>query len=177
MELVEVGIGQPIRSLQTFLRKISQYYNCITPVIPDGIYGTQTRNSVAEFQKAFFLDITGEVDNKTWDKIVEVYSTIYENTKEPNCVKIFPRAETNIGIGNTSEHLFVIQAMMKNLSDKFDNLSNVDITGVHDLNSTNSVKQLQIIAGMAPTGIIDRFFFDILTSMYDMHVSRNRLHR
>ena len=108
MQFFELGIGQPVRSLQTFLREISRYYGCIPPVIPDGIYGSQTRDSVIAFQKSFALEGTGEVDNNTWDKIIEVYSYIIAATSEPISLKLYPSADFVIDLYDETEHLIVI---------------------------------------------------------------------
>lgn len=174
MEVFELGIGQPVRSLQTFLREISRYYSSIPPVIPDGIFGEQTRNSVIAFQQIFLLNATGEVDNDTWDKIVEVYTYIIQATSEPACVKIYPSADFIIDINDEIEHLYVIQAILVNLSNKFDNIRMPEVTGKHDEKSVQSVKDIQAISNLEQTGIINRFVWDIIVTMYETYVSRNR---
>ena len=175
MEIFELGIGQPVRSLQTFLREISRFYNSIPSVIPDGIYGTQTRNSVLAFQKAFFLDETGEANNDTWDKIVEVYTYLIAATSEPKSVKIYPGADYIIDTNDKSENLYVLQAMIFVISAKFGNITTPDINGVHDEKSVQAIKDIQAISGLEPTGVIDRFVFDIIADMYEKFVSRNRI--
>jgi len=174
MEVFELGIGQPVRSLQTFLREISRFYN-IPPVIPDGIYGTQTRDSVLAFQQTFLLNATGEVDNDTWDKIVEVYTYLIAAISEPKCVKIYPSADFIIDRNDESEHLHVIQSMVYVISTKFDNITSPEITGKHDEKSVQAIKDIQIISNLEPTGVIDRFVFDMIADMYEIYVSRNRL--
>lgn len=175
MEVFELGIGQPVRSLQTFLREISRFYNCVPPVIPDGIYGTQTRDSVIAFQKAFALAETGEVDNDTWDKIIEVYTFLIAATAEPKCIKIYPSADYIIDINDESEHLHAIQAMLHVLSTKFDNITSPNINGKHDERSVQAIKDIQAISNLEPTGVIDRFVYDVIADLYEKFVSRNRL--
>ena len=175
MEVFELGIGQPVRSLQTFLRELSRYYNSIPPVIPDGIYGTQTRDSVKAFQKTFFLEETGEVNNDTWDKIVEAYSFLIAATSEPKCVKIYPSADYIIDLNDESEHLRALQSMIYGISAKFNNITSPEITGKHDEKSVQAIKDIQVISNLEPTGIVDRFVFDVIADMYEIFVSRNRL--
>ena len=69
----ESFVGQPIRSLQTMLRVIAEDGGYIPTVVPDGIYGPGTMNSVSAFQRYHSLPITGITDQATWDKITEVY--------------------------------------------------------------------------------------------------------
>ena len=175
MEVFELGIGQPVRSLQTFLREIARFYTSIPTVIPDGIYGTETMDSVLAFQKAFSMNETGEVDNDTWDKIIEVYTYLIAATSEPKCVKIYPSSDFVIDINDESEHLHAIQAMVHALSMKFDNLTTPNITGKHDELSVQSIKDIQAISNLEVTGVIDRFVFDTIADLYELYVSRNRL--
>lgn len=67
-------IGRPIRSLQTILRQVARCNPDIPRVIPDGIYGTNTVDTVTAFQKKFGLPPTGVTDYLTWTKLVQVYS-------------------------------------------------------------------------------------------------------
>ena len=175
MEVFEIGIGQPVASLQTFLRKISEYYNEIPPVIPDGIYGTQTQDSVISFQTIFLLEPTGEVDNDTWNKIIEIYNYIIKATSEPKCIKVYPSADFIIKANDQSLHLNVLQAMLLNLSYLFENISPLQITGIHDEQSVNAFKDFQIIVGLEPTGIIDRFLWDFLADAYETFITRDRM--
>ena len=46
-------VGQPIRNAQCYLRRIAYEYKEIPLVVPDGIFGQQTRRSVAAFQKKY----------------------------------------------------------------------------------------------------------------------------
>ena len=50
MRPAESFIEQPVRSLQTMLRVIAEDDNRLPTVIPDGIYGPTTMNSVTPLQ-------------------------------------------------------------------------------------------------------------------------------
>ena len=73
MRSAESFVGQPVRSLQTMLRAISEYNGSIPTVIPDGIYGNETRDSVIIFQRNNNIPPTGIVDQLTWDEISKQY--------------------------------------------------------------------------------------------------------
>lgn len=66
-------IGKPIRSLQTMLRVIAAADEAIPQVVPDGIYGPDTEAAVTAFQARHDLPQTGEVDQATWNRIVDAY--------------------------------------------------------------------------------------------------------
>lgn len=65
--------GEPVRTIQTFLNRISQNYPAIPKLALDGIYGPGTANSVRTFQRVFNLPQTGEVDFATWYAISNIY--------------------------------------------------------------------------------------------------------
>ena len=72
----------PIKSMQRYLRYISRYIFEISSVIPDGIYGEVTRDSVLSFQKYFGLPETGIIDFSTWEMIIFVYQQLQEANKD-----------------------------------------------------------------------------------------------
>ena len=63
----------PIRAMQTYLRYISRHIPEVQSVIPDGIYGAETEDSVSSFQKNFDLPESGIIDYETWEMIFFVY--------------------------------------------------------------------------------------------------------
>ena len=69
----ESFIQQPIRSLQTMLRVLSERDDAYLSIIPDGIYGPATVSAVSVFQRIHGLPVTGITDQITWDRIVAEY--------------------------------------------------------------------------------------------------------
>lgn len=169
------GYGQPVRSLQTFLRKISQYYKQVPPVIPDGIFGLQTRDAVVSFQAIFAMPINGVVDNDVWDKIIAVYDSIIQTVGEPNQIKIFPSGETIIYPGASNVCLYALQGILFELTQHFTNLGKMQITGVHDEASVAVTKNIQAVSGLDTTGVIDRFVWDKIARIYEAFISNNRV--
>ena len=62
-----------ILELQRYLHKISEKTGSIPLIFPDGIYGSETRNAVRQFQKNNGLSETGDTDIRTWEMIVSEY--------------------------------------------------------------------------------------------------------
>ena len=65
--------GEKVLQIQQQLNRIAQNYPAIPHIAADGIYGTQTAESVRTFQGIFNLPQTGIVDYPTWYKISEIY--------------------------------------------------------------------------------------------------------
>lgn len=71
----------PITEMQKYLRFISSRINEISNVVPDGIFGETTEESVKSFQKYFGLTENGIIDYQTWELIVFVYNRLIEMEK------------------------------------------------------------------------------------------------
>ena len=163
-------LGQPIRSAQTFLREIGNRYEEMPKVIPDGIYGEQTEASVKWFQNFRGLPVTGIIDKQTWDTLLEDYLFLLSEREAPVCINLLPKNFDAIYPQEENRYLHPIQAMMKNLSMEFGTVSDLEVTGVHDEPSVNTVKSIQKILGKEENGTIDKAFWNDLAAIYEAHL-------
>lgn len=166
MVITNEPIGQPVRSLQTMLRTISQYDNAVLPVIPDGIYSNDTVASVSSFQRRHGLPITGEVDLDTW------YAVVAEHRRA--LVEIGPAEPVNPIFQNSqiiypkdvNQHLYMIHGMLRAIGDYYPSMPRVSCNNVHDEASVAAIRWLQMRAGIEPTGNITRFTWRHLSRLY-----------
>ena len=168
----------PIRTvteIQRMLRLISFYNDDVLSVIPDGIFGNDTAQSVSSFQNAFLIPQTGEVDNHTWNMIVEEYKRILEDEKLIVSTVVFNEFLGDISPGEANVGLYVIQAMLLSLSEEFDNIERVYVTGVLDRATENAVRMVQTISGITPNGVIDRNFVNVLGNLYNAFITQNHV--
>ncbi len=170
-------LGQPIRSVQTYLREIGKNYEEMPKVIPDGIYGPETESSVRWFQEFSGLPVTGIVDKRTWDTLLEEYLVLLAQREPPHCIRILPDDFTEILPGEERNELHPIQALLKNLANELETVADLEITGIHDENSVNSVKSVQRILGKEEHGKIDKEFWNDLADLYEVHAARPRFQR
>lgn len=164
-----------IMQIQRMLREISFFDESIERVVPDGIYGEQTRSSVRSFQRNNNLYETGEVDNDTWDKIIEVYDRLQRENKNHVLVQIIDEGAIPINVGDASRSLYVIQAMILALSEEFENIDAVVVTGVFDGPTQSAVRQIQLISGITPNATIDREFINALAELYMVYITKNNI--
>lgn len=68
--------GAPVRTIQTYLNRISRNYPAIPKVKVDGIYGDGTKEAVKVFQRTFSLPPSGNVNYPTWYKISDIYVAV-----------------------------------------------------------------------------------------------------
>lgn len=165
MEYYETRTGRPIFNLQTFLRRISEVNENVYPIVPDGIFGDNTKRSVESFQLAFGLPVTGEVDSETWALVIEEHEKYIEGKKPVRGVSIIAR-EKIIYYGEEDDAILIIQAMLFSLSKLFSNLPAVEITGIYDEKTREAVIIAKEIFGHSGDEI-DKKFINELVDLYE----------
>ncbi len=164
-----------IESLQMMLRNIAGEYDQIPTVIPDGIFGSDTLESVQAFQQQFGLEPDGVVDFETWNKIVEISDLVNGANANGRLVLGYNENNRDILPGETVTELYVIQAMMKALGTILKGFDDIAVTGTHDVPSVNAVKKIQVVTGLEDNGIITVEFYNNLTQLYEVYVTRRRI--
>ena len=171
----DLNNSNDVRSAQKFLRTISQNYDSISSVVPDGIFGRQTEQSVTEFQRYFGIEPTGVIDFETWNKLVEVNGEVIEENREAVSTFIYPESNPVILPGESNLNMYVIQAMIYVLSLKTDTIPSVQINGVLDEQTVDAVKIVQMMFGLPVNGVVDKILYEALAVLYEVYVSRNRV--
>jgi len=172
--MAEMPAGS-VTYLQNMLRQLSFYNDDIRRVVPDGIFGKQTAESVASFQRSQGLPETGEVDNDTWDRLVLTYEERGRLEELQICLQIFSENKRELNPGDADASLYVIQALMYAVAERFSNIGPVYVTGVYDDATSKAVENIQIISGITPNGRIDNEFVNALSELYNVFVTRNRV--
>ena len=62
--------------IQILLDELEATYDDLADIRIDGIYTEDTANSVRKFQAINLLEPTGEVDRRTWNRLVREYSNL-----------------------------------------------------------------------------------------------------
>ncbi len=168
---VENTDAKPVRGLQSMLRNISYYIDDVLPVIPDGNFNENTKNSVISFQKIYGLEPNGEVDSETWQKIRDVNKELNKIYAPPVCFPVFGKRFV-IEPEDELVELLVIQAMIYAIFLNLSNTPVIEITGIHDDNSVDSVIFIQKITGHEPTGIIDVPTYNNIAQLYTTQVAK-----
>ena len=152
MRPAESFIEQPIRSLQTMLRVIAEDDTRIPTIIPDGIYGPTTMQTVAAFQRIYSLPITGITDQNTWDKIVEAYDDAVIRIGPAEVIEIIMEPGEVFRIGDSNAYIYLLQSILVQLSKENPTISPPDHNGVLDNPTSEALAAFQLLAGLPPTG-------------------------
>ena len=151
----ESFVGQPIRSLQTMLRVLSERDDRYTPIIPDGVYSPQTMAAVSNFQRQHGLPVTGITDQETWEAIVAEYEPALVHVDEAQVVEIILNPNEVIGRGQSSPYLYIAQAMLLVLSQVY-GTGMPSQSGILDDATADALASFQSLNGLPTTGNLDK---------------------
>ena len=174
MRPAESFIEQPIRSLQTMLRVIAEDNRQIPTLVPDGIYGPTTMNSVTAFQRMYGLPITGITDQNTWDKIVEIYDDALIRVGPAESIEIIMEPGEIFRIGDSNAYIYLLQSILVQLSKDNPTISPPDHNGVLDNPTSEALAAFQFLAGLPPTGELDKITWKYLAKQFTLSASKER---
>lgn len=161
---------QSVRTLQTLLRDLSRLDPALPPLIPDGIFGEDTRAAVLAFQRSRGLMPTGTADHTTWQSIVSDWHLSRPRREPPRPVAIALDRELLLGPGDTHAHLPLMQTMLSSLAGVWTEMPAALVTGTMDEETRLAVAYLQEKALLPVTGRIDREVWDVLSRAYTLAV-------
>ena len=141
------NLSDAIRNLQTYLREISFYDSSIPRVPIDGLYDTDTRAAVLEFQRTRGLEASSNVDKETWDAIYDAYrgivDTIPREFVEGNAL---PYGGVVLRIGAESEDVRILQQYLNYIATSFPTIPTVSVTGYFGPRTREAVIAFQELA-------------------------------
>lgn len=162
----ESFVGQPIRSLQTMLRVISEADSRYPSVIPDGVYTQDTTRAVSYFQKQHGLPVTGVADQQTWETIVSVYEPAEVEILEAEPLIIFLEPGEIISLGEENPNLYLVQAVLTVLSKSYTSITAPSQSGILDVATADSLSSFQQLTDLPVTGQLDKATWKALALHY-----------
>lgn len=152
----ESFIQQPIRSLQTMLRVLSEQDDRYSTIIPDGIYGQSTITAVSNFQRIHGIPVTGVTDQETWEAIVAAYEPALIYVTEAQPLEIILNPNEVLRRGDVSPYLRVAQALLWVLSEVYGSVGRPSQNGILDDATADSLSSFQALSGLPMTGELDK---------------------
>lgn len=158
-----------IRELQRYLHTISFYDTQIPTIIPDGIYGKETAAAVRAFQRRYGLPETGTANMRTWNKIVSVYNSLVNGA--PIAYNIFPSPTFVLGEGDSGLLVYILQAMLDDISMSYDNMQRVAVDGKYGKATSDAVMRFQRNVNLPQNGRVNASTWNILAKTSE-HINR-----
>ena len=177
----ESFVGQPVRSLQTMLRVLAEDDRNLFSLIPDGIYGNQTRQAVTAFQRKYGIPATGVVNQETWDRITAEHSPALVRLGPAEPLRLILNPNQIIRRGEAHPYLFLVQGMLTTLAEIYSSILVPGMSGVLDMPTSESLASFQELSSLPQTGELDKITWKHLALQYPLAVnlqqSRNRTRR
>lgn len=163
--------GDSVTIIQRELNTIGRNYPAIPRVDVDGIFGESTERAVRTFQQIFDLTPDGIVGQATWNRLVMLYVgilrlaeldsvgvTIFGSTLE------YPEA---LRLGDENDYVATLQYFLSVISEFYDTVPTVPITGYFGELTQDAVIAFQRTAGLVADGVVGRRTWDELYRAYD----------
>lgn len=162
----ESFVRQPVRSLQTMLRVLAEDDTALPTVVPDGIFGPATMQAVSTFQRKYGLPVTGVVNQSTWEKIVNIYEPALIRVDKAEPIEIILEPGQVLRKGDSSPYIYLLQAMLTQLSNEHPTIDQPGFSGVIDNNTASSLSGFQKLAGLGQTGELDKITWKHLVNHF-----------
>lgn len=170
----ESFVEQPIRSLQTMLRVIAEDDPRLPTVVPDGIYGPTTMRSVSAFQRLYGLPVTGIADEATWNTIVSIYELALIRIGKAEAIEILIEPNEVFRLGDSNAYIYLLQSILTQLSKDNSTIERPEHNGVLDNATSQALAAFQLLAGLPPTGELDRITWKYLTKQFTLSANREK---
>ena len=167
----ESFVGQPIRSLQTMLRVLAEDDRTLPSVVPDGIYGPETITAVSAFQRRMGLPVTGIANQETWEAIVETYESALIRVDKATPIEVIMDPGKVYRLGDSSANLYLLQAMLAFLSRYHTDIGAPGQSGVLDSPTAEALAAFQLLAGLPPTGELDKITWKYLVNQFTLNAN------
>ncbi len=152
-----------IRELQEMLGDLSYKDSRLFHIVPDGIYGKETAEAVKAYQQTRGLRPTGEANHATWNALAaEHYGSFGSEAKR---LRVFPVDRELIAEGDSGLAVFVVQAMLQELSRVFGNVPAIAVTGFYDQPTKDAVRSFRLMSGNTDDDRVDRDTWNSLTGI------------
>lgn len=157
------------RSLQRYLKTISQTDPDIPPVPVDGREGNSTTEAVRIFQNKYGFPVTGKADTETWNAICDAYEDAQARLEPPMGVRLFPLQPVTYTVSKGERGMLVemIQYMLSELTLIFPEFSNLKTDGIYGDKTADAVRIFQARALCPETGSVDRETWNTLVRIFD----------
>ena len=118
---LEIGSsGAGVRALQYYLEYISLFVPTVQTAVPDGIFGSETEDSVRSFQKTYGLTVDGKVNRSTWNVIQNTYYDILRSLDyEFSEGSTLPYPGRVLTLGASGEDVRALQEYLNFVSEKY----------------------------------------------------------
>lgn len=153
MLYTEAQKQEHIEEILGLLYQIALRDSRIPIVLPGKEYTEEAALAVRAYQQAYGLPVTGEIDDATWNSIVETYHRLMDEA-EP--LVLFPSGAFLLQENDSGDLVQLVQVLLNLVASHYSNLLPVAVTGVFDADTAAAIRNLQALSSLPQTGSLDR---------------------
>ncbi len=165
--LSEGDSGEDIKTVQYYLRFISEFNPAVPTVAVDGYFGESTTAAVRAFQQAYDLPITGVVDGRTWNKMFDVYYGIISSMEYELPDGAVPFPGVFLKYGAEGKNVEILQRYINAAHEIYPQIPQVTVDGVFGADTRNAVYAAQAVFGLMITGVVGPVLWTELAEAYE----------
>ena len=151
-----------IEEILGYLYQIALRDSRIPIVLPGKEYTDEAALAVRAFQQAYGLPVTGEIDDETWNAVVENYHRLMDAAAP---LVLFPSGAFLLQERDSGDLVQLVQALLNLAASHYQNLMPVTVTGQFDAETAEAVRNLQRISALPETGALDRATWNRLAAL------------
>ena len=169
--------GRNVELMQIRLNRISRNYPGIPKIYPtDGFFDQSTEDAVRKFQEVFNLIPDGIIGTATWNSINFVYNAVKKlytvNSEGLSISELETGYEKELKEGDASRNVYVLQYYLAYISLFYPTVIAPTVDGDFGPGTTASVKSFQRTFGLPETGIVDESTWSSIQRTYYEILSR-----
>lgn len=165
--LAEGDTGGRVNLLQYFLAVLATFYEQIQPQIIDGVFGPRTRQNVEAFQQMYGLEVTGIVNQATWELLhQESEILLYSVPPEDYAVSVQPYPGYVLTPGMRNEYVAVLQSYLIRISTVYA-LPAVSVTGYYGSQTKAAVTAFQKLFNLTADGVVGMATWNTIIDVYE----------
>ncbi|MBR5405296.1 MAG: peptidoglycan-binding protein [Oscillospiraceae bacterium] len=162
MLYTEAQKQEHIEEILTYLYEIALRDPRIPIVLPAKEFTEEAALAVRAYQQAYGLPVTGEIDDATWDSIVESYRARMDGSVP---LTVFPPGNFRLQEGDAGDLVYLVQVLLRLIGNYYGNLDPPPLSGSYDADTAEAVRRLQEIAALPQTGALDRRTWDRIAAL------------
>ena len=167
--------GETVEALQYFLQVISRFTPTVPAPLLDGVFGESTAESVRAFQAEWGLDVTGEVDLVTGQRIFDVYrADIAEVPDSVFSATARPYPGIPLRRGSSGEDVALLQGYLNTIAEVYPTLSPLTVDGDFGSATERNVFLMQEALSLPATGVVDLATWEGIARVYDTVLGGDR---
>lgn len=152
--------------IQGYLRNISRYDKDIPNVIPDGIFGDETADSIKAFQRKHGLSETGTVNLSTWNKLIEENRKAIFFFSLPEQTAPITNEDFPLKMGKETHLNYNLNLMLAHLGRNYGNFDILEVNDIFSVQTKNQVLTFQKVTDKEQTGEVDKELWNSLSQLY-----------